>query len=63
MFVTVERMETTLRYLADPGFQTSVAKVMGITQPTACTVIADTLDRISAQHETWIKFPTSNTQK
>ncbi|XP_071796578.1 putative nuclease HARBI1 [Asterias amurensis] len=58
----VERMETTLRYLADPGFQTSVAKVMGITQPTACTVIADTLDRISAHHETWIKFPTSNTE-
>lgn len=53
----VAQMETTLAYLADPGYQTSVAQIMGITQPTVSRYVANTLDHISAQHATWIKFP------
>ena len=34
----IEKMEITLRYLADPGFQTSVAQIMGVSQPTVLTV-------------------------
>ena len=34
----VHKMEITLRYLADPGYQTFVAKIMGVTQPTVSTI-------------------------
>ena len=57
----VQRMETTLAYLADPGYQTSVAQKMGISQATVSRCVADSLERISAQQSTWIKFPVSNT--
>ena len=57
----VAQMETTLAYLSDPGYQTSVAKIMGISQPTVSRYVTDTLERISAQHATWIKFPVTNT--
>lgn len=56
----VERMEATLHYLADPGYQTTVAEVMGITQPTVSRYVASTLDFISEQHPRWITFPSSN---
>ena len=39
----VGRMETTLHYLADPGYQTTVAEVMGVTQPTVSRYVAGTL--------------------
>ena len=47
------QMETTLAYLADPGYQTSVAQVMGLSQPTVSRYVASTLDTISSKHETW----------
>lgn len=56
----VAQMETTLAYLSDPGYQTSVGKIMGISQPTVSRYVTDTLERISAQHATWIKFPVTN---
>ena len=54
-----ERMESTLHYLADPGYQTSVAQVMGVTQPTVCRCVASTINMIADQHPAWIKFPVS----
>ena len=56
----VQRMQTTLAYLADPGYQTSVAQKLGISQATVSRCVADSLERISARQSTWIKFPVSN---
>lgn len=57
---SIQRMEITLRYLSDPGYQTSVAQMTGVTQSTVSKVIKDTLDCISSKHENWIKFPIGN---
>ena len=38
-----QKMEITLRYLADPGFQTSVAQVAGVTQSTVSASHSDNL--------------------
>ena len=54
------KMEITLKYLADPGFQASVAQFMGVTQPTMCHVIAESLNSMSAKASDWIKFPTTD---
>ena len=56
---TVQKMEMTLRYLADPGYQTSEAKIMGVTQPTVSTTIKDTLQCIAEEGPIWIHFPSN----
>ncbi|XP_064646190.1 putative nuclease HARBI1 [Lineus longissimus] len=54
------RMETTLHYLADPGYQTSVAELMGVTQPTVSNCVSSTINSIAEQHPRWIIFPFSD---
>jgi len=52
-------MEITLRYLADPGFQTGVGFEVGVYQSTVSRAIAATVTKITEQAPNWIKFPTS----
>ena len=56
---SVQRMEITLRYLADPGFQTGVGFEVGVHQSTVSRAIAATVTKITEQAPNWIKFPTS----
>lgn len=52
-----QRMEITLRYLANPGFQTGIAKEMGVHRSTISKTIMSTLKKISEKGDQWIVFP------
>lgn len=56
---SVQRMEVTLRYLADPGFQRSVAYQSGISQSTVSKTVSKTLAEIVSKMDNWIQFPQS----
>lgn len=53
----VNRMEITLRYLANPGFQSGIAHEFGIHQSTVSKIVTDVIEKISASANDWIKFP------
>lgn len=55
-----QKMKVFLRYVSDPGYQNSVAEVIGIKQSTVSKTIADVKNRILTKANVWIKFPTSN---
>lgn len=59
----VQKVEVTLRYLSDPGFQNSVSKETGIHQSTISKTIATVLPRIAHMSKDWIVFPRTNAQK
>ena len=52
-------MEITLKYLSDPGYQISVAQMMGVTQSSVSKIIKQTLHSISSHSSEVIKFPTT----
>ena len=56
----IQKMEITLRYLSDPGFQRSVGHGAGVTQSTVSKTLKTTLPRIVLRADRWIKFPTSD---
>ena len=56
---SVQRMEITLRYLADPDFQTGGGFEVGVHQSTVSRAIAATVTKITEQAPNWIQFPTS----
>ena len=51
------RMETTLRYLANPGFQSGVAREMGIDKSSVSKIVYETVQFIVGKGDEWIKFP------
>lgn len=53
----MQRMEITLRYLADPGFQTGVAHDVGIHQTTVSKTVKNVLSKVIDKKEEWICFP------
>lgn len=55
----IQRMELTLRYLADPGFQRSVSYQVGVSQSTVCATVRKTIMEISTKANRWIRFPNS----
>lgn len=55
----MQRMEMTLRYLSNPGFQTGVANEVGVHQTTVSKTGTDTVFKIAAKQDKWIKFPVS----
>lgn len=55
----IQRMEITLRYLSDPGFQRSVAYQVGVTQSTVSDTVRKTLSQIVAKADDWIIFPST----
>lgn len=46
--------------MADPGYQNSIAEVLGIKRSTVSKTIADVKNRIIVKANLWIKFPSSN---
>ena len=57
-----QRMEITLRYLGDPGFQIGVALDFGVHQTTVSKVVTETLKRIVEKRNEWIRFPSSQAE-
>lgn len=53
----VQKMEAALRYLANPGFQTGIAKEMGLHQTTISKTVCATVKKIAEKGHEWIKFP------
>lgn len=52
-----QKMEITLRYLSNPGFQSGVAKETGVHQSTVSNVVWDVLQSIARLSHEWIQFP------
>ena len=55
-----QKIELTLRYLADPGFQRSVGYEMGVTQSTLSKTLQSTLPTNASKAAKWITFPSSD---
>lgn len=55
----VQRMEITLRYISDPGFQQSVGYQTGVCQSTVSKTVSKTLAAIVYRANNWIKFPST----
>lgn len=58
-FTAKQKMEVTLRYLCDPGFQTSVGHELGVTQSSVSKILKYTLPRIADGGRKWLTFPTT----
>jgi hypothetical protein len=58
----IQKIEVTLRYLANPGFQTGIAKEVGIHRSTVSKVVASTLEKIIENAPQWIVFPNTREQ-
>lgn len=56
----VQKLETTLRFLGDPGFQSGIGNDIGIHQCTVSRVITSTLNKIVERDNEWVTFPTSD---
>ena len=56
----LQKMEITLRYMADPGFMNGLSEVVGVSQPTVSRTVKEVVAQICNRAAVWIKFP--NTQ-
>ena len=54
-----QKLEITLGYMADPGFQHTVPNVVGVSQPTVSRTIKEVVEAINMQVQTWIHFPST----
>ena len=59
---TKQRMEVTLRYLANPGFQTGISNETGIHRSTVSKTVSITLQKILIKASQWIVFPHTEEQ-
>lgn len=50
----LQKMEITLRYMADPGFMNGLSEVTGVSQPT--------VEDICSKAGGWIKFPSTQAE-
>ncbi|KAJ8866848.1 hypothetical protein PR048_032709 [Dryococelus australis] len=57
------RMEILLRYVADPGFQSSVTEDFGVERTTLSNSYNTVIDHILDRAHNWIRFPNSATRK
>jgi nuclease HARBI1 len=53
----LQKMEVTLRYFANPGFQSGVAREIGVHKTTISKTIFSTVEKIVDKAGEWIKFP------
>jgi nuclease HARBI1 len=53
----MQKMEATLRYFANPGFQSGVANEMGLHKSTVSKTIWSTVKAIVQKGDDWIRFP------
>lgn len=58
-----QKVEITLRYLANPGFQTHIAEQTGFHQSTVSRVINETVPLIAGMAGDWIQFPSNGSEK
>ena len=56
---SIQKLEVTLRYLSDPGFQISVGNEVGIHQTSVSRTVKFVLDKLIDVSSEWITFPTS----
>ena len=59
----IEKMEITLRFLGDPGFQEGIAYDSGLHQSTVSKNVFYTLTSISQTLNNWIKWPDTALEK
>ena len=57
-----QKMEITLRYMADPGFQNGLSVELGVSQPTVSRTVTEVVEAICFQASDWIKFPRSTAE-
>ena len=55
-------MEVTLRYLANPGFQTGISNETGIHRSTVSKTVSIMLQKILIKASQWIVFPHTEEQ-
>ena len=55
----IQKMEVTLRYMADPGFMNGLSEVVGVSQPTVSRTVKFVVEEICNKVGDWIKFPSS----
>lgn len=54
-----QKMEVTLRFLGDPGFQEGIGYDMGLSQPTISRTVAECIPKIAERVNDWVKWPNS----
>ncbi|CAH1954640.1 unnamed protein product [Acanthoscelides obtectus] len=53
-------MKICLRYTSDPGYQQGIGQELGVSQATVSRTEDRVVNRIVAQSNEWLKFPTTN---
>ena len=58
----IQKMEITLRYMADPGFMNGLSEVVGVSQPTVSRTVQGVVEEICSKVGDWIKFPSTQAE-
>ena len=58
----IQKMEITLRYMADPAFMNGLSEVVGVSQPTVSRTVKGVVEEICSKVDDWIKFPSTQAE-